>query len=212
MPSAAVQLPDDIQALKFRHAIEIDDTSWDQDVDRLIDAIQGGGGRRRAGRPRWALASVAALGIVAIVGLGAWLLAPRIGGTQPSATATAPADASTSPAASVATPAPSAAGYAAASFGAVVFRDDLMGPVAGLASDDTSYCTTDVAHGLAIAVEGVGFLCGANLASVDDSALVSLRDVSVDVDIEFESFTTRSVVLKIDLGMQRSHVDSVVGS
>jgi TIR domain len=75
MPTAA-DLPDGLDALARRHAVELSDSRWEYDVQRLIATIEREGGGRS--RITWAKIAAAALIGVALIGLGAVLI-PRIG-------------------------------------------------------------------------------------------------------------------------------------
>lgn len=78
MPAAAA-LPTELQPLTRHQAIEISDTRWDFDVQRLVAAIErvgvsGAGGRQRRSR-RGLLAGLAA--VLAVAGGSAWWYASR---------------------------------------------------------------------------------------------------------------------------------------
>jgi hypothetical protein len=85
MPTAA-DLPDELDALARRHAVELSDSRWEYDVQRLIATIEGttpksAGGRARVGdRSKVTAAKIAAAALIGatLIGLLA-VLPPRIG-------------------------------------------------------------------------------------------------------------------------------------
>lgn len=86
LPKAA-ELPDDLQALAQRQAVELHDETWREDVDGLLRSLRGEpavpGNRRR----RWRAAGVA---LITLLGLGTgawWLWGPGTGGNTEQATA-----------------------------------------------------------------------------------------------------------------------------
>jgi len=83
LPKAA-ELPDDLQALAQRQAVELHDETWREDVDGLIRSLRGepamAGNRRR----RWLAAGVALIALLGL-GTGGWLLwGPGAGGNTQS--------------------------------------------------------------------------------------------------------------------------------
>jgi hypothetical protein len=72
LPKAA-ELPDDLQALAQRQAVELHDETWREDVDGLLRSLRGEpavpGNRRR----RWLAAGVALIALLGL-GTGGWLL------------------------------------------------------------------------------------------------------------------------------------------
>src|SRR5262245_691953 len=74
MPRAD-SLPQDLQSLARRQAIELSDTRWETDLQRLVDALQGERAPVPPPRPRrrWLPPVVASILAVAI-GIGAWLV------------------------------------------------------------------------------------------------------------------------------------------
>jgi hypothetical protein len=194
MPSAE-QLPEELRALRGRHAIEIDDARWDQDVTRLIHAIEQGGSPRAMPAGRRAIGLVAVLGVVVAVAAGAWLLASGPGRNEPTASVPASPVAAGSPSAPVSSAIPTASAVATAtapatipSFGSLLLQDPLVGPVAGLSARSSDYCEVKVADGLAITALEPNYFCDANLAAIDP-AIVSLQDVRVDVAVDFSRFS-----------------------
>ncbi len=189
MPTAE-QLPDDLRALRGRHALEIDDARWDQDVVRLIHAIeQGGGSGQRPGRPR-AVGLIAIFGLLLAVAFAIGMMAWGGGRAEPTASATSSVSASTSPSAAAPSAEPSATAPAAMpSFGSLLFSDALTGPISGLSARLNAYCEVKVADGLAITGLDPNAFCDANLAAIDP-AVVSLQDVSLEVAVEFSRFST----------------------
>lgn len=189
MPPAE-RLPEDIQALTWRHAIEIDDARWDQDVERLIGAIERtrtAGPSRRGPLPTGRIA--VAGGLVAAIAAGAIVLALQR--SQPGPIAGG------SPSPSVAGSAPAGSGRPSASpprsgpptFETVLFADALDGPVDGLSSTRTVDCQVDVGRGLSITASRSNVVCDVSTAAIDP-AIVSLQDVRVGAEITFTRVPT----------------------
>lgn len=167
MPPAD-RLPEDIRALTWRHAIEIDDSRWDQDVERLLAAID----RTRSTNPSragaWPAARLArALGLVAAIAAGAIFLATQQSRPGPVAGGSASPSAAAPPA-----------------FETVLFADELEWPVDGLSSARTMDCQMDVGLGLSIAASTPNVVCDASTAAIDP-AIVALQDVRVGAEITF---------------------------
>ena len=187
MPPAE-RLPEDIQALTWRHAIEIDDARWDQDVERLIGAIERTrivDSSRRSPLPTARVA--VALGLVAAVAVGAIVLAlqrsqpgPIVAGSpSPSVTGSASTG-------SEAPTSPSPTGPP--TFETILFADELDGPVQGLPASRTESCQVEVAGGLSITARRSNYVCDVSTAAADP-AIVSLQDVRVEADIAFSMFS-----------------------
>lgn len=186
MPPAE-RLPEDIRALTWRHAIEIDDARWDQDVERLVGAIE----RTRIADPsrpsRLPTARLAvAVGLVGAVAVGAIVLALQRSQPGPIAGGTAsPSAGSSAPTPSVAPPSQAPTGPP--TFETVLFADELDGPVQGLPASKTESCQVDVAGGLSITARRSNYVCDVSTAATDP-AIVSLQDVHVEADIAFSVF------------------------
>jgi hypothetical protein len=82
LPEAA-ELPDDLQGLAQRQALELRNETWHRDVDGLVGSLRGEPAMPANRRRRWLVAGTA---LVALLALGAgawWLWGPGTGG-QPS--------------------------------------------------------------------------------------------------------------------------------
>lgn len=73
MPSPE-DLPDDLQGLWRRQAVELTDLRWDYDVGRLVETIEESGVRRRDGAGSSVLGRALKTGLVAAVAVGLFLL------------------------------------------------------------------------------------------------------------------------------------------
>ena len=81
LPKAA-DLPDDLQALAQRQAVELHDETWREDVDGLIRSLRGEPATAGTGRRRWLAAGAALIALLGL-GAGAWLLwGPGTGGND----------------------------------------------------------------------------------------------------------------------------------
>jgi len=68
------ELPDDLKPLARHQALELSDTRWDHDVDRLVEVVRGLVGMRTAAASRRALLAALGLGAAAALGLAATVL------------------------------------------------------------------------------------------------------------------------------------------
>ena len=74
MPTQA-QLPDGLEGLGLRQAVELHDTTWRQDVDAFIRSLRG----EAATTPSRRLISTALIALLLVVGLAGWLVFGRDG-------------------------------------------------------------------------------------------------------------------------------------
>ena len=86
LPKAA-DLPDDLQALAQRQAVELHDETWHDDVEGLLRSLRGEPAVPDTRRRRWLAAGIALIALFGL-GAGAWLLwGPGTGGNAQEAAA-----------------------------------------------------------------------------------------------------------------------------
>jgi hypothetical protein len=88
LPEAA-ELPDDLQGLAQRQAVELHDETWHHDVDGLVRSLRGEPAVPANRRRRWLVAGTALIALLAL-GAGAWWLWGPGTGAQTGSTAAAP--------------------------------------------------------------------------------------------------------------------------
>jgi TIR domain len=89
LPQAA-ELPDDLQGLTQRQAVELHDETWHHDINGLVRSLRGEPAVPATGRRRWLVAGTALIVLLAL-GAGAWWLwGPGTGAQTGSATAAPP--------------------------------------------------------------------------------------------------------------------------
>jgi hypothetical protein len=77
----AGELPDDLQGLAQRQAVELRDQTWHQDVDGLIRSLRGQPAVPASGRRRWLVAGTALVALLALGAGGWWWLGSGTGAT-----------------------------------------------------------------------------------------------------------------------------------
>jgi hypothetical protein len=89
LPQAA-ELPDDLQGLPQRQAVELHDETWHHDVDGLVRSLRGEPAVPANRRRRWLVAGTALIALLALGGGAWWLWGPGTGTPTGSATAAPP--------------------------------------------------------------------------------------------------------------------------